>query len=333
MQIINTKHFKERIIDCFVDDLYLYVITQDSHINISKINPATLNFESDILIESVISDKSRPCTDESCIHLPTKFGQILSIDKFSGNLLMTANLGYTSVASNFLQDEKYLYCICTTPISHKYATKVINQSVCRINKETGAKERQSQSFESEHSLYLSMSGNSIFAAIGNQLIRFDFNLQVQSQLKLSAHIDFQPINTDDFVIVGYKTGLIERIKIPDMLLDFRHRFRTSNLGPVNIGNSILWCTSSGVFDVDQVYPISPNIQTVIQPISSNLGVLFYEKPGELVLRNIEGNHASKLEQLQYEMSNPKYLLAGPQFFYLVGDNDIASFSIGNQNAI
>lgn len=176
------KTFQKQLNFCHCDDLYFIIITQDNNrIIIRFLNKSSLAIEHEIEIESSLCGYA-PHIDHSCIYLPTALGQILTIDKYSGTLLNTSDIGYMQIASDVVGDEEKFYAVCDIPLSSKLAT-ARKKCLCSFDKLTGKKITQSQSFDNQPvMLAITLSGNLLVVSDSN-MISFTANLEINKELE------------------------------------------------------------------------------------------------------------------------------------------------------
>lgn len=226
-----------------------------SHL-ISKSDTYYMNtFESDSLagihrfsIPTDISEHFKGCIDNDCIYLPTKLGQILAIDKFSGKLLTSLNTSLP-IMSDLKCDERFIYCVCGVPISRKWNISVDNYCVLVFDKQTGTKLAQTSYFRGYPSFLNPIEGI-FYLTYGSYLLSFFREGELIIKINIGASIDFCPILSENTILLANKDGSIRIISEEDFSFLSIIKGEPNEFGPLFSNKQLVWITDKGVYHSD-----------------------------------------------------------------------------------
>ena len=121
------------------DDNLLYVI---HHSKFTAIDKKTLDKSYEATAIPTPSSQIAPCIDENAIYYVDTKLNIVSVDKFSGEV-MTSMPSKSIIASDLFQDNDSVYCISVMPTRLNHGINFTTYFVQQISKETGELKRSS----------------------------------------------------------------------------------------------------------------------------------------------------------------------------------------------
>ncbi len=247
MKVRNTiplQHFS--LIDYLGDDDMLLRLITGPQLTLSMIDSDDLTVMGNFSIQTTPHEFYHSAADNSCVYIPTKEGQILAIDKFSGEILATANMAMP-IMSDVEQDKQNIYCICGVPISTKWRLNVDNYCLCISDKETGQKKAQTNYFDSPCSMTLS---NDDIWVSSSSLKRYLKTGEFVNEIKIPK-LAYKPIVTDNYVISCFHDGLVRVFNCNDLELYSIINAEPNISGPlITATEEIVWITDSGICRVN-----------------------------------------------------------------------------------
>ena len=237
------------LVEYIGDDLSLILIgASPHHIDILTIDPDTMGVVSVFPVETDFNADSRICFDDNCLYLPTKLGQILALDKFSGQILTTINTAMP-IISDLFEDDTNIYCVCGVPISNKLRLIVDNFCICIFDKETGDKKIQTNYFSGAPCfLYVD---EYIWVIAGTYLLQYDKSGLLKNRAHLGVPMDYTPVITDKHVILASADGLVRILNTDDLSFFTILRAKPNVSGPLlTEDNHVVWLTENSLCNVD-----------------------------------------------------------------------------------
>lgn len=131
---------------------------------------------------------SKPILDENNLYIPIQGGQILALDKFSGETVFLSDLGSQEVISPLFQDNDHLYCFAALPIRTGKELKLNNFCQIKIDKNSGRKIFQSN-------IYSNFKGYIHPYFINN----FDLHSDAKS-MPLTISAKLPPVVLNDYIV-------------------------------------------------------------------------------------------------------------------------------------
>ena len=248
MKVINTIPLPNpHLVNCITDDITVKLIGSGPHTDIVTLYPESLSFISRFSIETPVHDFYTSSIDNDCVYLPTKLGQILAIDKFSGEILTTINLGMP-IMSNIIQDQQNIYCICGIPLSRKWEIVFINFCVCICDKETGIKKIQTSYFEGNPSALLK-DKDFLWVVSGEYLIQYSCNGEYLRKSHLGPDFEYSLITKDHIICVS-TDGFVRVFDKEQLNLTSSIQAQPCISKPFVINEILVWVTPSGICHVN-----------------------------------------------------------------------------------
>ncbi len=248
MKVKNTVPLPNpHLVDCLTDDVTIKLIGSGSNVDIITLDPESLGLVSRFAVETHVHDFYASCIDDDCVYLPTKLGQILALDKFSGEILTTINLGMP-IMSNVVQDNQNIYCICGVPLSRKWEIVFINFCVCVCDKETGKKKIQTSYFEGNPSALLK-SNDFLWVIGGEYLIQYSCNGEYLGKAHLGPGFEHLLIAKDHIICVS-TDGLVRTLDKKTLELTALTHALPCISKPFLIDEVLVWVTPSGICHVN-----------------------------------------------------------------------------------
>jgi len=248
MKVKNTVPLDTNLLHCLSDEISLRLIGKNPHLDFITIDSDSFALISRISLRAEPHEFYKGCLDNDCLYLPTKMGQILAIDKFSGEILATMNLSLP-IMSDLEQDEQNIYCICGVPLSTKQRLSTENYCVSVCDKETGDKKLQTNYFQGLPTFLSALEY--LWVVAGRYLLRYTYEGEIEKKIDLSFAPSYKPIFTEDFVICAYANGSLRVLKKEDLSSCTVIKAHKNISGPVLSGkNTVLWLTEEGICEVD-----------------------------------------------------------------------------------
>ncbi len=249
MKVNNTIPLPDSyLIDSLTDGVTIKLIGSRPHADIITLDPESLGLVSRFPIDTTVHEFYSSCIDDDCIYLPTKLGQILALDKFSGDILATINLGMP-IMSNLVQDNQNIYCICGVPLSRQLEVVFTNFCVCICDKETGEKKVQTSYFEG-NPYALIKNGDSIWVIAGEYLIQYSCDGEYLRKAHLGPNFEYPPLMAENHVVCVSTEGIVRALDKDKLELATFTRAQPCISNPFLINEALIWITPSGICHVD-----------------------------------------------------------------------------------
>ena len=230
------------------DGITIKLIGSRPHADIITLDPESLRIVSRFSIDTVVHDFYSSCIDDDCVYLPTKLGQILALDKFSGDILATINLGMP-IMSDLVQDDQSIYCVCGVPLNRKLETVFSNFCVCICDKETGEKKVQTSYFKGGP-FALIKDDNSIWVIGGEYLIQYSCEGEYLKKAHLGPNFEYIPLVTKNHVVCVSTDGIVRALNRDKLELDTLTRAQPCISEPFLVDETLVWITPSGICHVN-----------------------------------------------------------------------------------
>lgn len=294
MKVNNTVSLSNpHLVDCLTDGVTIKLIGSGPYVDIITLDPESLAFVSRFSVETVVHNFYASCIDDDCIYLPTKLGQILALDKFSGKILATINLGMP-IMSNVTQDHQNVYCICGVPLGRKREVIYTNFCVCICDKETGEKKVQTSYFEGNPSILL-QNNDSLWVISGEYLIQYSQDGEYLRKAHLGPNFEYLLIAKDHIICVS-STGIVRALDKKKLELTALTHAQPCLSKPFLIDEVLVWVTSSGICHVNFKEEVFRGIGANREMLSDALlspdktQLLAFDKTGSVISFNLN-DHA------------------------------------------
>lgn len=251
MKITNTRNLPlARLVDYTADNLLLHLISSSSLINILGVEPESLGVMSNYSVQADLHQFYQSCVDDTLLYLPTRTGQILALDKFSGDLVYTIDLGITAIMSNLEQDEDNLYFICGIPISTKTRLELTRFCLLTVCKKTGKKKVQTNYFKGDP-IFLTLGEKFLWVTSGPILTQYSKEGEKkESEANLLVSPSYKPMIVGEFIVCPYKSGLIKIIRQGDLSLYAEIEVRPNAANPMLFHDHVVWLTKNEISLID-----------------------------------------------------------------------------------
>jgi hypothetical protein len=313
MKVKNTVPIHPQLIGCVPDTYSLVVIGSSQHgTDILTIDPDTMGVMSKFPVESEMSDQSRICLDDDCLYFPTKLGQILALDKFSGEILITINPAMP-ILSSLYHDEHNVYCICGVPLSRKWKLVLDNFCLCVFDKETGTKKVQTNYF-SGAPCFLTVD-DYLWIAAGTYLFKYTKEGELESKAHLGVPMDYAPIVTNEFVLLASADGIVRILNVSDLSFFTIMRSKPNLSGALITDNQLAWLSENGVCLINYQQQVSDEIKAN-NKMNSQTALIGHElfgcdTTGSLVVFDLETKEVQSIKLSNEPLRSPvkveKYL--------------------------
>lgn len=294
MKVINTIPLPNlHLVDSLTDDVTVKLIGSGSHLDMITLDPESLGLVSRFPVETDVHDFYTSCIDDDCVYIPTKLGQILALDKFSGEILTTINLGMP-IMSNVIQDDQNVYCICGVPLGRKWEVVFTNFCVCICDKETGEKKIQTSYFQGDPFALLK-DNDSLWVISGEYLIQYSCDGEYLRKAHLGPNFEY-PLIAEDHVVCVSTDGIVRALDKKKLELTALTQAVPCISQPFLIDEAIIWVTPSGMCHVDFKEKVFREIGANREMLSDSLlspdktQLFAFDKAGSIVSFNLD-NHA------------------------------------------
>lgn len=287
MRVINTIQLPNpHLADLISDDTTIKLIGAKPHLDLLTLDPESLGLVSRFPIDTIVHDIYSSCIDDDCIYLPTKFGQILAVDKFSGDILATLDLGMP-IMSDLRIDDKNIYCICGVPISRKLDVSFENFCVCICDKYSGNKSIQTNYFKGVPAA-LEVDGSNEWVLAEKNLVKYT-NGELSGQADLKAAFRYL-VTTNEHVICISSKGIVKTLH-KDNLDSYSQTEAVSCIGkPHLVDDALVWVTPTGICRADyhdsQFYEINVSEGMLPDSIISQQCLFGFSKDGTIISFNL-----------------------------------------------
>jgi len=308
MKVINTIQLPNPyMVDSLTDDVTVKLIGSGSHVDMITLDPESLGLVSRFSIETAVHDFYASCIDDDCVYLPTKFGQILALDKFSGEILATINLGMP-IMSNIVQDDENVYCICGVPLSRKWEVIFTNFCVCICDKNTGNKKVQTSYFNGNPTSLLK-DGDSLWVIGGEYLIQYSCDGEYLRKAHLGPNFEHTLIAKDHVICVS-TNGVVRALDKKKLELAALTNAQPCISKPFLIDEVLIWVTPSGICHVNFKEEVFRGIGANREMLSDSLlspdktQLFAFDKAGSIVSFNLDSHAIQSIKLTQDTLRMP-----------------------------
>lgn len=294
MRTIN-KFDISNIAYCIQDDSALYLFIDNPPSTLFIFNIPGFKITESFSIKVPLNNMSNPCIDDDCVYLPTQEGQILGVDKFSGQLLVTLDLGIMLTACNITQDENAVYSICAVPII-KGIQKETLLVLCINGKQTGKKKFQSSLLNG--TIANLVIDKKIIFTIDKTLYQYSKEGNKEKSTKLNFTPDYPIMTTDRFIVCACKSGTLE-IFDKSTLASSNLFVEKNNTQPIlSEGDIIYWAANQHLYRIDLQKSLiskllrlnkTPEIGCILQN-----NILYYVNQNHLIKWNLSEQSVNEI---------------------------------------
>lgn len=261
MKIKNTVPLQSlQLVDYIADETSLLLINANPRVDIITLDLDTMGAMNRYSVGIEPHLYSEAVVDDSCIYLPTKVGLILAIDKFSGQILNTINLGSMHIISDLkLQGDK-IYCMTGVPINTGRNIQFDKYSLAICNVQTGEKEIQSQYLKGNPS-FLSIDNEEVWIVGGTYLSKFSTRGELLEEIDLAITPAYPPLITSTHIICVSKEGEVKAHTRSDLSQYVSLKTKACLSSPLNLDKGLTWITEKGICIVDIHTKVFRTIET------------------------------------------------------------------------
>jgi len=298
MNIKNSTSWPDTTNACY-DDMIVYIVSSwKSGILLSALEPVAFKFPDRFSLNISYNPLLSPCVDDNCIYFPTREGEILGIDKFSGSKMMTSDLGMNIPVGNLEQNEQHVICLCGTPIVLPGKTDIETFCVCVINKETGQKIAQTQAMRSK--FLPSMTYDHLIWAISDKtFFGYSSTGECLSQHSLNFSSPYPPICTDNFVACVSDIGTAEIFRKENGSLFSKIIIEKNSSPPIAYQDNLIWFTENHVSIINvsnqRVQKHKNKYRIRYKPVRVNDCVYALDEIGNLIAHNIKDQNTVSIK--------------------------------------
>jgi hypothetical protein len=200
-------------------------------------------------IQVELNRRATSVLDDNFMYLPVAGGQILVIDKFSGNVSKMIDVGAMEIVDGLVLQGDTIYCACAVPIRFKNKLMLNNYCVLHIDKNTGSKVFQSGILSGEF-LGITVDGGYVYSINSPWLYRINSKGDID-QNKLTVGNYFSPVVSDDYIACFSKAGTVEVFTKDTFSFRSRLLIKESTAAPLFVGgNNVFWAVNGSLRKID-----------------------------------------------------------------------------------
>lgn len=249
MHVKNSKPILPLIlIDYQYDGTSLYLVAISKTVRLISLAIDSLETLTNATIDSPVHFVSKPCIDDSFVFLPTKVGHILALDKYSGDIVHTMDLGSMMIMSDIHQDDQNLYCMTGLPLSNGVAVASKNYCLNILDKTSGKKLAQGQCFPGIPNLITVKTD--IWCMAKHEIHQYSKQGELKSLQSLTIQPSYAPLVSDSFVISASQKGSLEIFNKDTLKRHGNIMIEKNYSPPVIVYDNLLWFVETGVMSVD-----------------------------------------------------------------------------------
>lgn len=238
------------ILMCIHDDAVLYLFNEwKGQVVLYTLDPHIFKVVSQFHLQLPINYIIRSVADQNCIYIPTTQGEIIGIDKFSGEKVVHCDLGMMTIVSDVVQDEDNLFTVCGVPIMHGLKTDTEILSITSNDKLSGNKVGQSQIMRGRI-CPITVKHNYIWSTIGKNLYKHSLLCEKIKVKELQFSPNYKTIATEDYICTASSKGALEVFN-KDLETHYRIFLSHNNSPPVHVfHNTIYWFINETLYKID-----------------------------------------------------------------------------------
>ena len=250
IKVKNAIPLPTNIVQYMTDDFLRLIGVEPPFIRIITLDPESLNTISHFNINAVLHNFYQPCIDNNCIYIPTKIGQLLVLDKFSGELISTINMKSNYIMSDILQTHDRLFCVAAIPINTKLKLRLDHYCICIFDKENCIKLVQTRYFTGPPA-FLSINNDFLYA-VGNEYL-YKFSLDGEQEIKTRLHTppDLPLLHAGSYILCCHRSGMVKVLNEHDLSRYAIVRGHPMESFPIiTSDHEIMWFTKNGICRID-----------------------------------------------------------------------------------
>lgn len=261
MEPVDTLFFVN-VLSVTSDEGAVYIIHKNNQHFLSILDPRLMKVISTIQLSFDVNYIVPPVVDRDSVFIASSVGDIVVLDKFSGDIVSKIDIGIMPVISALEQVGNSLLAICGVLISNGLKTDTDSFCLVSCSKTTGKKEFQTRSMKGLVRP-MGFSPADVWISVDRNLFGFDLNGEQIGHLPIGFQPSYSPIVTDSHVVAANKAGLLE---IFDKNGTSRIIMASPNqCKPVLFGDSLIWITDNGCWKISLIGDVS-----VVESISKNV---------------------------------------------------------------
>ncbi len=319
-----------RLVDYITDEASLLLIAANPRVDIITLEPETMGVMNRYSVGTEPHLYSEATTDDSCIYLPTKVGHILAIDKFSGQILNTINLGPMHIISDLKQQGNKIFCITGIPISTGRNIKFDKYSLVICDVQTGKKEIQTRYFEGNPS-FITLSNEEIWVVGGTHLLKFSLEGELSEEVDLEITPAHPPLITPTYIICVSKEGDLKAYVQSGLTEYASFKTRSCLSAPLDLDQGLTWMTEKGICIVDIHTKVFRTIETnrTMSETSALLNsstIVGGDTGGFLLTFDINANTVDVLKLADSKLLKPVLV---EDFLFIASDSNLHQIEVKN----
>lgn len=311
MRVLNSIPFdSQRIIHCYPDDYTFVIISiENNTTRVISLEAESLKLISGFSFDIDLNKHFDVCIDSSCIYVPTNLGQIVVIDKFSGQILNTINVALP-IVSNLSQHGDAVCCVCGIPISRKQTLMTDKFSTCIFDKFSGKKVIQTSYFGGSK-FWIQAIEDYVFVVTGTYILKYSKEGLVGSA-SLAHAPDYIPIITAEYIFLLSNNGILRVLDTKDLSLSHLYKIEPSISRLLFSDKQIFWLSKNGVCSVNhnkkehKFKNIGVNIASGSAISSNNETLYFGDDQGGLVQFDVYSEETSTIKLSDQVLDNFAY---------------------------
>lgn len=330
MHIIRKRHLEGIYpFQLIADNDLLYFITTANNTSVSCYDVKNDMVFSRFTVEALPPVDSFCTLDEHHLYFPTQYGQVLRLQKHSGQILQIIDLGWASIVSGVLCDQQYIYNVCSVPLSN--GVKINDKQFClnTHDKLNGRKIGQSKFFM--HNIFRHVVDEEmIWLSSGNMLYKCKKTGEIEQELILTYIPSDHFLTYKDLLILFNNTGLITFINKQDMLVENGMNLKSNNSSPIIVGNNLFWFCHNELIKIDlDTYETNKimNIAGIVNtnPVIYDNNLIACDSNGDIVQFNTNNQQLYKLTIEKDKWFTPTIInnmafICSPNYLYQVEIN-------------
>lgn len=238
MQPVKTINFSDTLSFC-CDNGAIYLLSPwKGEVLLSTFNPWTMKVTSSFSSALPFNQLLQIRVDDSCVYIPTMQGEIIGIDKFSGEKVVHCDLGMMTMVANVEQNDSHLYTICGVPIMNGLKTDTESLCITSSDKVTGKKSGQSSSIKGRV-CPLSLDDH-VWGLFGKTLYKYSPACEKINQTDVQFLPNYRPVIADNFVCSASSRGSLEVFHKDSVKSHVNFILEKNKSSPVTINNKVYW---------------------------------------------------------------------------------------------
>jgi hypothetical protein len=206
IQSKDVLHGDRLVATALASDLFYRVIEERHRVRITGYSLPALTRVVDFRISTRVPTLASPLLEESEMILPTSAGEVVSIDRYSGEVFKQYEIGRSVPSSALFVKHKTLYLLVGIPVVRDRSFKVSRFALLCLDLETG--ERKLSKVVEAQAGNLLMHDGFLYAIMGQVVCRFDSNGEVINFTKTPLRHVLPPIISNGHLTLVSPKGSI-----------------------------------------------------------------------------------------------------------------------------